>query len=74
MTQDRLATELKAGGLWAHIEALQPLGVQGVRGLLMQDYVRSFTTSALAPFVSPFPRTTDGRPSVPYIAGLIAPL
>ena len=42
MTEDRLVTELKAEGLWAHIEALQPLGIQGVRGLLMQDYVRSW--------------------------------
>jgi len=40
MTQDRLVTELKAEGLWNYVETLQPLGMEGVKMLLMQDYVR----------------------------------
>ena len=40
MTQDRLVTELKAEGLWSYVETLQPLGMEGVKMLLMQDYVR----------------------------------
>ena len=34
-------TELKAEGLRNYVESLQPLGMEGVKMLLMQDYVRA---------------------------------